>query len=102
MKAGDLRHRIKIQSVTITNDVETWADFATSVPAAIEPLKGREYWEAQKINAEQATKIRIRYRTGVLPTMRVVWGTRIYKIEAIMNIDERNRELHLVCVEVIN
>lgn len=99
--AERLRHRVDIQSVTIANDVETWANFATAIPAAIEPLRGREYWEAQKVNAEASVKITIRYRSGILPTMRVKWGTRIFNlISPPINTGERNRELVLMCEEV--
>ena len=98
-----LRHRVTIQTVTIASDVETWADTYTSVPAAIEPLQGREYWEAQKINAECTTRITIRYRSGILPSMRVKWGSRIYRIVAPpINVEERNRELQLMTVEVVD
>lgn len=101
MRAGRLRHYITIQTVTITNDVESWADTHANVPASIEPLRGREFWESQTVSAETAYRVTIRYRSGVLPTMRVKWGTRIFRINAVLNIEERNRELHLMCVEVV-
>lgn len=97
-----LRHRVTIQTATITNDVEAWADTYTSVPAAVEPLHGKEYWEAQKISAEVTVRITIRYRSGILPTMRVKWGDRIFRINAVLNINERNRELQLMTTEVID
>lgn len=107
MKAGALRHKVTIQSKTITTDgsggpVETWADFAT-VHASIEQLSGREMIAAQAVNSETTGKIRIRYLAGVTADMRVVFGTRLFSITAPpINPDERNRELILMVSEGLN
>lgn len=107
MKAGDLRHRITIQAPPEPEDVSQdnygqekpgWSRFAI-VNAAIEPLSGREFWNAQQIQATQVTRIRIRYLAGVTERMRVVWGERKFNIQSIINMDERNIELQLMCVE---
>ncbi len=105
MRAGDLRHKVTIQQKTITKDTEgipseTWTDFAT-VWAAIEPLQGREFFSAQAINAQVTTRIRIRYLAGISPTMRVSYGTRIFDIQAVIDVEERHLELQLMCQEVI-
>jgi hypothetical protein len=34
---------------------------------------------------------------GILPTMRIVYGDKIYSIMSIDNIDERNRDINFVC-----
>lgn len=105
MKAGELRHRVRIQQLVTGRDdtggfSETWADVAT-VWAAIEPIRGREYFEAQQVNAEVSHRIKCRYRSGILPVMRAVFGVRIFRIEAVINVDERNRELQLMCIEAV-
>ncbi len=105
MRAGDLRHKVTIQQKTTTKDTEgipseTWPDFAT-VWAAIEPLQGREFFSAQAVNAQVTTRIRIRYRAGITPTMRVSYGTRIFDIQVVIDVEERHRELQLMCQEVI-
>ena len=105
MRAGELRHRVTIQQKSVTRntfgeEVVTWQDVAT-VWAAIEPLRGREFFESQQVNAEVTTRIRIRYRPGITPTMRVVFGNRVFDIQAVINVDERNRELHLMCREEV-
>ncbi len=104
-RIGDLRHRVTIQQVTETRTAsgavqDAWADVAT-VWAAVEPLSGREFWAAQQVNAEVTTRVRMRYRPGVMPTMRVMRGTHTYDILAVLNLRERGDEMHLLCKEVI-
>lgn len=103
MRSGDLRHRIEIQAPgTTQNDygeiLPAWSHFA-SVWAAIEPISGREYFAAQQMQAEVSHRIRIRYISGVVPTMRILHGLRVFSIESVQNRDERDRELVLLCAE---
>lgn len=105
MNIGDLRHRITIQqpvesSNTFGEVEKTWQDVAT-VWASIEPLRGREYFDSQQINAEVTTRIRIRYRPGIKPKMRVVYGERIFDIQSVIDVEERHKEIHLMCKEVM-
>ena len=53
-------------------------------------------------NGEGEYEIRIRYYSGVTPKWRVKWGSRIYDIESVINPDEKNVMLDLMCVEVID
>lgn len=106
MRAGRLRHLVIIQEPTETNDtqgqaVKTWGTFAT-VHAAVEPLTGREYFAAQQINAETSTKITIRYLAGITQKMRVSYDSRLYNIEGMKNIGERDRQIELMCSEGVN
>jgi len=101
MRAGELRHRVIIQQKYVTQDAEgitteSWADIAT-VWAAIEPLRGREFFDAAAVNAEVTTRIRIRYRSGIVPAMRVVYGSQVYEIESVIDVGGRRRELELLC-----
>lgn len=105
MRAGTLRHRVTIQQNTPTQDafgepIESWSTYAT-VWAAVEPLTGNERFVpvGAQVQATVSTRIRIRYRDGVTNQMRVLWGSRIYRIEAVLNLEERDREIHLLCEE---
>ncbi|TKS58779.1 MAG: head-tail adaptor protein [Nitrospira sp.] len=105
MRAGTLRHLCMVQSLQVTRDtagaeVQTWQDIA-AVSVAIEPLAGREFFAAQQVNAELSHRVRMRYRPGLIPTMRLQYGTRALLIESIINLQEHNRELELLCREVI-
>lgn len=73
--------------------VDVWTDVAT-VWASVDAISGREYFASQANQAEVQTRIRIRLRNGILPAMRVVYGSTIYDINAVL---PQSRELHLMC-----
>jgi len=105
MRAGDLRNRVTIQSKAVVQnsfgeeDI-TWTELAT-VWAAVEPLRGREFLDGRMVTAEITTRIRIRQRDGISPEMRVVFGAKIYDIIAVVHVEEREREIHLMCQEIV-
>lgn len=107
MRAGRLRHRVDLERPSpTTNDYgepETGWEFVARSWAAIEPLRGNERMQAMYIQAEANIRIILRWSTDVQdvdPSWRVV-GRKTYDIKAVMNIDERNREIHLMCKEHI-
>jgi SPP1 family predicted phage head-tail adaptor len=106
MRAGRLRHRVTIQRRLDVRDTYgdvaggDWEDVA-SVWAAVEPLRGREFAELQRAGAEVTTRVVMRYRSGIEPQMRVKYGAHVYDIESVINVDERDRELQLMCREVL-
>jgi SPP1 family predicted phage head-tail adaptor len=109
MEAGKLNRKIRLQFLTVTKNpdatlVETWADVAGAsfVPASLEPLKGREYFQAAAMTAENTIPVTIRYRPGVTAALRVLYGTRILNIRHVLNVEERNVKLILLCEEVVN
>ena len=103
MRSGNLRNYIIIQQPTeIQNSnqelVLTWSTFAT-VFAEILPLIGREYWSSKQIVSEITGKIRIRYLANVTTKMQVVDGTKTYKIEAVIDVENKHKELVLYVKE---
>lgn len=105
MAAGRFRHRITLQELVTGQDeagqpVQEWQDVAT-VWAAVEPLRGREYWAAAQVQSEVTTRIRIRYRSGIRPDMRVLYGGRVFNVTAVIDPEERHMELQLMCREVM-
>ena len=103
--ASKLRHRITFQERATGQDefgqpIDTWQDICT-VWAAVEPLSGREFWAAQQVQAEVTTRIRIRYRQGIRPEMRVLYDGRTYDIQTVIDPEERHVELQLMCREVV-
>lgn len=104
-KPGKQRHKVIIQSTSQAADaygalVDTWGTFATWW-ASISPITGREYFSEGKVNSEVTTRMRGRWISGILPAMRAKFGTRIYSIVAVINIDERNSEIEILAKEVI-
>lgn len=106
MRAGELRHRITVQESIAVQDetgqpIETWQDIAT-IWAKIEDLNGREYLAAKQVPAnEVTTRITIRWRDGIKPTMRVITEQRIFDIQSIIDPDGCMQKLELMCKEVI-
>jgi len=106
MKIGRLRHRISIQKYVAARDsfggeLETWEDVA-NVWASIEPISGKEYFASQQVNAQVTTRIITRHIEGITPKMRVVFQDRSFNILSVININEKKKELHLMCEEVIS
>lgn len=101
MQAGKLRHAVTIQVPPVGQDEigqpnTVWTNVAT-VWASVEDLTGREYQAAQATQNPVQTRIRIRYRAGIVASMRVLHGTTIYNIEAVLDRDGRRVELQLMC-----
>ncbi len=86
--AGDLRHRVLIQQQVTTRDsdgvVQTiWQDVAT-VWSSVEPLSAREFIQSGQTQAAVTARITIRYRAGLLPSMRLVHRGQIYNIAGLL------------------
>lgn len=87
MQAGKLRHPIQLQHKITPRDPVTgdflapaWVEFA-KVWAAVEDLSARDMIAAKAGQSQVTARMVIRYRAGVLPTMRVVHRGEIYSIE---------------------
>lgn len=99
IRAEQYRHRIILQSKgtptrdSVGGEVITWTDMAT-VWARIEALSGRALIAAQQAQSEVSARILIRHRTDIQPDWRVVHGSDIYDIHAIIP-DSLGVELNL-------
>ena len=87
MRAGALRHRITFQKSGMVQDPETgemllgWETIWEKVPASVEPLSARDLIAAQAGQSEASGRMVIRYRAGVLPTMRILHRGDVYNIQ---------------------
>jgi len=105
MQSGKLKHRITIQSKGVARDsfgseVVTWITEKT-VWASIEPIAGREFFLAHQMQANVDHRIRIRYYDGIRVDWRILFGTRIFDIKSIINLQEQNNEMILMAKEFI-
>ena len=101
-----LPHVITIQkSVEIEGENNTpsieWQNFAT-IFASVEPISGREFVLLQNTNSELSVRIKIWYYPGITNAMRVIYGTRIFNIQSVIDVKEQHKEMHLMCVEVFS
>ena len=105
MRAGALRHKITFQQLTVANDTwghsaETWTDEATTY-AAIWTLRGVERIESMKLDNEITHKIRVRYKRGLHPKMRIKFGERYFNILSMVDPDERHIYYEMMASEEI-
>ena len=101
LKAGDLDQRVTLQSRSVVKDAMgqdtiTWVPEAT-VWAQVQAVRGREFFAAAQVQQEQTIKVRIRWRTGVSPTWRLVWQGRNHDITGIIPVG-RNDMLEIMCL----
>lgn len=106
MRAGDLRHRvilqrpIEIRGSDYADVQRTWQDVAT-LWASVEPLAGREFFVNREMQGELTARVRLRYRAGVTPKMRLLYDGRVFEIQSVMNVGEDGVELELMCAEAL-
>lgn len=102
--AGELRHRIALQYPTVSasnsfgDATVTWT-VSTTRWAKIEPLTGRELWQAQQVQADVTHTVTLRYTAGVGPTWQAVYQTRVFNIMAVLDPGERRVWHQLLCKE---
>lgn len=108
MEAGKLRARVELQTNATSEDAlggqgSSWTTTATCW-GELRPQAGAgtgELLTADMLRAGLAVVIVIRYRSGVTSKMRAKLGSRIFEIGSVVNVGERNKELQLVCSEVL-
>jgi len=111
MRAGALRHQVTLEQPGAAvpdgegGYTETWTALTPSpVWAAIQPASARDL-ERVFAGASQATAshlVTLRYHAGVTTATRLTFGTRVFAITGVQNLDERNKELVLACEEVVS
>ncbi|WP_313135563.1 phage head closure protein [Stutzerimonas nitrititolerans] len=93
MRAGKLRHRIQLQQQVQVQDSETgavalaWQDWPApgrKLWASIEPLSARDFIAAQAAQSEVSARIVLRYRVGVLASMRALYRAKVYAIHGVL------------------
>jgi SPP1 family predicted phage head-tail adaptor len=108
MQSGKLRHRVVLQAEAPSQDATTgaitngWTTFAT-VWASVEPLSAREFIAAGGVGSGVVARVVIRYLAGVVPSMRIVHGSRTFNIEGVLADKKSGTEyLTLPVSEVVN
>lgn len=103
--AKTLQHRISIQKRTIGSGpegekIDDWAEYATT-RADIRTGNGLEAIRAGASISKVQASIRLRYRTDLNAGMRVVHGTDIYNVLAVLPDKVQRRHIDLAC-EVVS
>jgi len=105
MESGKLNKRVEIQRATKTDDasgtpVETWAKLA-DVWAQLKPLRAREIVQEGQVQGDLTHQIRIRYYRGLTRKDRIKFGTRIFNLVEVINVDERGQMHELLAKESV-
>ena len=108
MRAGRLRHRLQIQMpVEARDDLggfrQVWMS-GGDVWADVEPLKGREGFEAQSLEARLSHRITLRGLTELDPRWRLVWleKDRAFQLFSIRDVGERHRTIECLAWEILD
>lgn len=105
MRAGRLRHRITLQRLSSTQNtvgekIDNYTD-VTTVWGEVKPFRGSEVFENYKEFGELTHKITIRYYQGLDRTWRIKFDGRIFRIVSVVNIEERDVYMEIVCKEIL-
>ncbi|WP_041742288.1 phage head closure protein [Collimonas fungivorans] len=100
MRAGALRHRVKLQSLGDGQDeagqpIKVWVDDAT-IWADIRFLSGLEAIKANAPVSVAKCSIRIRHRS-VKVEQRIVEGTTVYEIKAVLPDNTGKKYVDMAC-----
>lgn len=102
LNAGQFDQRVTLQQRE-SDDVDgngqpvaDWEDVAT-VWAKVEPLRGREYFAAGQTQSQVDVKVTVRYRVGVVPTMRLMWREVPHDIVSVIEPHAGLVSLELMC-----
>lgn len=103
MNSGRLRTPIVIQTCSETTasngeSSRTWTAFASPF-AELKPLSGREYLRNDQTRGEITHQIKLRYVSGVTDKMRIISGSRIFEIVAVLPDRTNARELVIMANE---
>lgn len=104
MQAGKLNQRVKIQQLVAGQDalgqpVETWSDLAT-VWANVRYQTGIEAINSDAEVSLARASVRIRYRSDVTAGMRVLHGSVVLDIKAVLPDETGKAHVDLACMAV--
>lgn len=107
MRAGQLRHRVTLQSPTLVRNssgqitATAWVDVATYW-AVVVPVFGSEKDDGTGTRAVRNFTVKLRAGPAINPSQRFLFqSTRILNITSIVETKEANRELQVFCREEV-
>lgn len=103
MRSGRLRHRVKFYETNETQDdygqpIQTNNSFFT-LWSEIKPKSGQNKLTNAQHTDSTTHEIRIRYDKRVTEKLTAEFKGREFKIDYVLDVLERNREMILICTE---
>lgn len=86
-------NRIICNDITIDDIIKLYG-----IHAAVAPMSGREYAEAQKIRAETTYRISIRY-AELKSDWKILYNNHVFDIISLLDLYEAHRELQIIAAE---
>jgi len=104
-RAGKLRHRIVVETFTetVSNLGEVSRSWSTSTTrwASIKATAHREEERNRQIEDRATHWVTMRHVDGLSPNDRLKYGSRVFNILSVDNVEERDRKMLVRCVEVV-
>jgi SPP1 family predicted phage head-tail adaptor len=102
--AGELKHRVTIRqrNANHTNEfgeVEPVNTDEHTRWAKVEPLSSRERFQGGTFQTEITHRVRMRYTPDIGQEDAIVFRDRVFQVAEVINVDEANEELQLLCKE---
>lgn len=100
-----LNRRIEIVQRCNSKDEfgEAESEFETikTVYAEIKPVTGKSFFAAQQVNSEITHQVLIRYTSNITPNLSIKFNNRMFEILYVMNYNEANEAILLMCKELV-
>jgi SPP1 family predicted phage head-tail adaptor len=102
MRIGDFNRRITVQVKQDGQDeagqpVATWVNVVAGLPAYLLAMTGKEYINASEEVSKAQLSMRIRWRTDITASMRVLYDGAIFDIQAVLPDYAGRRFIDLAC-----
>lgn len=86
---GQLRHRVELQKKIVAQAAGSGAEQVVwekvaDLWAKVEPISARDFIQGQAVQSQISTRIIIRYRNDVDPTMRILHRGKVYNIRGVL------------------
>lgn len=109
MNSGALRHLVTLENSTPAADgdgsyVPVYAELSPArVWASIEPATARdlERVAAGTVISSATHLLRCWYHPQITTQTRITYGSRLFSVVGVQNVEERSRELVIAAVEVV-
>jgi SPP1 family predicted phage head-tail adaptor len=93
----DIQHKVEVED-TLGESTVTWATLHAKLFAGAYPLRGSEFIAASQLQSEVKMRFRIRAKSGIDSTMRVVWKGLYYAlVSEPLDVDGEGKYLDLYC-----
>ncbi len=107
LPAGSLRHAIQIQAEAPGEQDaagqpldSSWTTILAT-RAAIRALRATEQFQNGAFTAQATHLVSIRYQpVTISPGMRILYGSRVYQIQSVNDVNERHRRIDMQVVSI--